>query len=103
MAKRENATAEQVAEYMMELYHKGNNRLDQREAAISVAIEFGDEFATQSSASNATLSAAVLKAFKEQSGPGVVFDNHYKCWRPREPDEDQTSRKAKPAPKKPRR
>jgi hypothetical protein len=81
-----DATPAEAAQWMLSRLEESNDgRLYQADAAEGIARKFGDEFTYLNDNGNPAIDKRILRAFKQISGDGIVWDRWDFCWRKREP------------------
>jgi hypothetical protein len=76
------ATAQEVAQWMVEKIHK-DGVLYQDEAATAIADKFGEKFTYINDNGNVAISRAVLKEFRKLTEKYVVWERGERMWRER--------------------
>lgn len=102
-AQKPEATASEVAEYMVSLIPAGHGRLAQSRASALIRKNFGLDYVVKNKNGNWGIRPDILKAFNSQTSTephDLVWMKAEQTWRRRRP-EDEAGRLAKRKKRKP--
>lgn len=85
-----NATAETVADWMLEEFEKQSGVLNQDDAVSQIADRFGQTFIYDNQEGNPAIDKKVLAAFRKLTGDSVVWISGERLWRRRELGDEPT-------------